>query len=60
MPSHTHGFRGGGENNYVRVEPSTTYGYSGNSDKTTNATGGNKPFNIMQPYITTYMWLRTA
>lgn len=60
MPSHTHGFRGGGENNYVRVEPSSTYGYSGNSDKTTNATGGNKPFNIMQPYITTYMWLRTA
>lgn len=60
MPSHTHGFRGCGENNYVRVEPSSTYGYSGNSDKTTNATGGNKPFNIMQPYITTYMWLRTA
>lgn len=60
MPSHTHGFRGGGENNYVRVEPSSTYGYSGNSDKTTNATGGNKPFNLMQPYITTYMWLRTA
>lgn len=60
MPSHAHGFRGGGENNYVRVEPSSTYGYSGNSDKTTNATGGNKPFNIMQPYITTYMWLRTA
>lgn len=60
MPSHTHGFRGGGEHNYVRVEPSSTYGYSGNSDKTTNATGGNKPFNIMQPYITTYMWLRTA
>ncbi len=60
MATHAHGFRGGGENNYVRVESSSTYGYSGNSDKTTNASGGGQPFNVMHPYITAYMWLRTA
>lgn len=60
MANHAHGFRGGSESNYVRVEPSKTYGYSGNSDKTTNATGGGQPFNVMHPYITAYMWLRTS
>lgn len=60
IPSHTHGFRGGGENNYVRVEPSSTYGYSGNSDKTTNATGGGQAHNNLQPYVTIYRWQRTA
>lgn len=60
IPSHTHGFRGGGENNYVRVEPSSTYGYSGNSDKTTTATGGGQAHNNLQPYVTIYRWQRTA
>jgi len=33
------------------------------SDKTkgqTATTGGGQPFNVMQPYITCYMWKRVA
>lgn len=59
MPSHTHTFSGADSYNYVKVEASSTNGLKA-SAKTTGSTGGNQAHNNMQPYITVYMWKRTA
>lgn len=59
MPSHTHEIsveqkvRAGGTG-YTLLDVGTS------TKLISSSAGGNKPFNIMQPYITTYMWLRTA
>lgn len=56
MPSHNHSFKynnsasGGGSNGTIGT--ANNYG-------TTN-TGGNQPHNNLQPYVTCYMWKRTA
>lgn len=59
MPSHTHTFSGANPHNFVKVESSSTNGLSA-SAKTTDAVGGNQAHNNLQPYITVYMWRRTA
>lgn len=63
MPSHDHGYTQGYVNNYVRVEPSSTYGFrkdgAANASRTSN-TGGGQPHNNLQPYVTVYRWRRIA
>ena len=59
MPSHTHPFSGANAYNFVKVEVSSTNGLIA-SAKTTDAVGGNQAHNNLQPYITVYMWRRTA
>lgn len=61
MPYHNHGLRSG-------EEGSTTYGeygpiYTSNRNKYqlyTLPIGGNQPHNNLPPYLTVYMWKRTA
>lgn len=60
-------YAGGNTANY-RVLNQTSQGNASGSWKmstsettaTNQSTGGGQPFNIMQPYITVYMWKRTA
>lgn len=63
MPSHTHSYRrydiysaniDPGEGGSGREPKSATTSYE------TESAGGNKPHNIMQPYLTCYIWQRTA
>jgi hypothetical protein len=63
MPAHTHSLVNG------RGKDGTTYSgkvdYHGRGgvvspSSATNSTGGGTAFNIMNPYITVYMWKRTA
>ena len=60
MPSHSHNYSGAYVNNFVKVESSPAYGRTADTTRTTAATGGGKSHNNMQPYITTYIWERTA
>ena len=61
MPSHTHTLRAiGSENNFVRVEPSSTYGASAASTITTNSTGSGSSWDIRQRTKYVYFWKRTA
>lgn len=64
MPSHTH-------KQYTYTEGPADYAsgsdwscrcvqFNTNSGGLTSATGGNQPHNNLQPYITCYMWKRTA
>lgn len=61
MPSHRHpygdyfGIAGGSKFHVVAYNNVTSYPEGG-----TVATGGNKPHNNLQPYITCYIWIRTA
>ena len=64
MPSHTHDIING---SYVRrnvASPNNmaagTYGYQGIYDLSNSYTGGGQAHNNLQPYITCYMWKRTA
>ena len=63
MPSHNHG--GVPESNWGLSSSSTGTGilihnYAGYESKNTSNTGGSQPHNILQPYITCYMWKRIA
>lgn len=61
MPNHRHaygdyyGIAGGSKFNVVAYNNVTSYPEGG-----TVATGGDKAHNNLQPYITVYMWKRTA
>ena len=60
MPSHRHGLSrtgslpGGGYEGWVQSNLNT------GEVQNTNFAGGNQPHNNLQPYITCYMWKRTA
>ncbi|EHI69922.1 hypothetical protein STRIC_1424 [Streptococcus ictaluri 707-05] len=64
MPSHTHGIGSGnkfvgngtGEGGAGLSATSNSYAVYSN----TASAGGGQPHNNLQPYITTYIWLRTA
>jgi len=60
MPSHSHSFPLG---NYgdggANMTPNNTTNRVGKTQYT-NSQGGNAPHNNIQPYITVYMWRRTA
>lgn len=60
IPSHNHYISGysnsfGTQYYYNLISGVNNYGAS-----TTGSTGGDKPHNNLQPYITVYMWKRTA
>jgi len=61
MPAHSH--------LYGQLVSKTDYGtdnrgtfsiFRDGSNYATDSTGGNQPHNNLQPYITVYMWVRTA
>lgn len=66
MPSHTHALNNGNpggnieswNGNYfpANSETNRTYGY----EMPVGFAGGDQPHNNLQPYITCYMWKRTA
>lgn len=57
---HTHSYTSTANNNYVRVEPSTTYGTRATATASTGSSGDGKPHNNMPPYYTAFIWRRTA
>lgn len=60
MPSHKHDF---GQQFATTSSLSGEYGYymiAGTQTDVIKNTGGNQPHNNLQPYITCYMWKRTA
>lgn len=67
MPEHTH-LAGGNhalwvqDSGYGSITPDSTTGANraNVSERKTSATGGSQPHNILQPYITCYMWKRTT
>ena len=61
LPSHTHTatLRGNGENETQSL-PSASDNTDPSRTMTTDATGGGSAHTIVQPYITAYMWRRTA
>lgn len=58
MPSHNHRLSFGQGNNSAG-NPGV-YGTDSNAKPYTEGNGGDKPHNNLQPYITVYMWRRTA
>lgn len=57
---HSHSYTRTGNNNYVRVEPSSTYGTSLAGTTNTGSSGEGAPHNNLQPYVAVYMFRRTA
>ena len=66
MPSHYHGlYLGGGSSgprDAIAVDAASGEGHSyiGANGEATESTGSGTAFSIMNPYITVYMWKRTA
>ena len=66
MPVHTHGFFDNQRNfrtawvGFVPQGGNQQEHYISQNPDTTNPAGGSQPFNIMNPYISCYMWRRTA
>lgn len=60
LASHTHKYNSSNVNNLVQVTPSNVYGRTANIESTTGNAGGDKAHNNLQPYISVYMWVRTA
>ena len=66
MPSHKHyikSYRGGAQwaDGYLWSRAASDSGnVEGGQSDYTNNTGGSKAHSILQPYITCYMWKRTA
>ena len=62
LPSHNHSIANynstGWDTPYPTVLGYDKKGYTGNVQ--TENTGGNEPHNNLQPYITCYIWIRTA
>lgn len=57
---HTHSYTRTYNNNFVRVEPSGTYGTSLSTNSNTGTSGEGAPHNNLQPYVAVYMFRRTA
>ena len=57
---HTHPYVSTANNNFVKVEPSQTYGTRAAGGSTTGSSGEGRPHNNLQPYVAVYMWRRTA
>ena len=58
MPSHTHSFAHA--HNWANSNQGSHARMNGNTWESTSATGGNQPHNNLPPYITVYIWRRTA
>ena len=63
MPAHSHPYT----DTYIYGSSGSKYDLVSGSyygiqtyNKTTNSIGGDQPHNNLQPYITVYMWVRTA
>ena len=57
---HTHPYVSTPNLNFVKVEPSQTYGTSLAKGSTTGSSGEGRPHNNLQPYVAVYMFRRTA
>ena len=55
MPSHSHTYT-----DHDRTGDQAGLGSGEAKTENTGSTGGNSPHNNLQPYITVYMWVRTA
>lgn len=60
MPSHTHPIPHGSNNQNSGSDTSSDAWTISSSTRYTNATGGGQRHDNVQPYITTYIWKRTA
>ena len=65
MPAHNHALVLGGGSSGPRTHIAVDsyndgHSYSGSNGEATENTGSGTAFNIMNPYITVYMWKRTA
>lgn len=62
MPAHSFEYKTNSVNNLVRIEanPKDAFGRSSDRTEQTNTLGSDEPHNNMPPYITEYMWRRTA
>lgn len=59
MPIHQHTYPVNAQGSGV-YGPNGTTGQTGGTKTTTDLAGGSQPHNNLQPYITCYMWKRTA
>jgi microcystin-dependent protein len=60
MPTHNHrAYTAGGSISGITHTTNVSYN-NGQLGADTNTKGGNQPHNNLQPYITVYMWKRTA
>lgn len=60
LPAHSFEYKTNSVNNLVQVSPSSVYGRTSDRTEKTNTLGSDEPHNNMPPYITEYVWERTA